>query len=327
LDGVYVQSGDSWVLGSNTLSSDGKSWSLGSVLSFSSSDATPPTAANWLTNAGGIVVATIECSETSLTYDECQSTLSTLTEELSDCEDDLETLDAAYNDCTANCADNQAAGEACEARLADAEPRPNLAVPTTTGPVTNIDNWYRSKFVNSGLTQDQADRLFVFEDDELVYLNDDGTYTRTCVGYSTTYNSPCPSGELVCQGSQYGYAGSIGNRIVAAISNADNVHSDCPTRECAMVTGWWADSMDGRGMDSSRICAVGDAFYYVTEAEYVFTCISFGDDANSPCPNNNIICGGTNAGLKTYGWPGTSLSLLETALAQPSYRYPYCPGY
>ena len=101
--------------------------------------------------------------------------------------------------------------------------------------------------------------------------------------------------------------------------------------------------MTNQGLNPNEICVVDDAFYYIEARQYAFTCIPTSDEYTSHCPNNNIVCAGTNSeGYKIYGWPVTNLfffyfnienaffesyqaQLLSTALEQTNHRYRYCP--
>lgn len=301
-------------------------WDLDGSLSTETNVEYPPEASNWRTASGNIVIATVECSSTSgaMTFQECSVELETSNTALATCTDTNEALENAIEECESTCDEQQAAGEECEAAKAAAERRADV-IPVDTVSEANEINWFHyNKFINDGLAQELADNLMEYNN-EFVYDNGDGTYTRTCVGYSTDASGSCDGTSLICSGgsgSTFGYAGNMSPNVREALSAVNHVHPDCPTG-CQGLSTWWESQLG----DVSLLCSIDDAFYYVTEMEYVFTCVSTGDNA-AECPNNNIVCAGTDtSGMKTYGWPSYQAALLSTALEQSNHRYPFCPNY
>jgi len=312
----------------STMSYSDGVWSLGSELSTQTNDATtPPAAANWRSDTGSIMVATVECalSIDAMTYVECTTQLDETQQELDECTAANNQLESDISDCWANCADNQQAGAECEAAKVLAETRDAFLDVEVVTSGTDI-GWEESQYVNRGLDADDAARLRYFNN-EIVYDNLDGTFTRTCIAYSTSATDSCDHDDLICPGgSTYGWPGQTYAQLAKALARPDKVHPECPTG--CQLTEWWSDFLTNQGLNVNEICVVDDAFYYIEARQYVFTCIATSDEYTSHCPNNNIVCAGTNSeGYKIYGWPSYQAQLLSTALEQTNHRYRYCPNF
>jgi len=312
---------------SATMSYSDGVWSLDDVLTTETNDPNPPAAANWRSDSGSVVVATIECALNidAMTYEECTEQLSETQQELNDCNSAITQLEQDTLDCWTNCATNQQAGAECEDAKAAAETRDAFVDVETVDSGTDI-GWEEAGYVSRGLDADMAARLR-YHNNEIVYDNLDGTYTRTCVAYSTSATSSCDHDDLICPGgSTYGWPGQTYVALSKALARPDHVHPDCPTG--CQTTEWWSDQLTEQGLNSQEVCVIDDAFYYIEERQYVFTCIATSDDYESLCPNNNVVCAGTNSeGYKIFGWPLYQTQLLSTALEQINHRYPYCPNY
>jgi len=79
------------------------------------------------------------------------------------------------------------------------------------------------------------------------------------------------------------------------------------------------------GGESDDICTIGDAFFYVTQFEYKFTCVGYGEETEE-CSQNNIVCAGFDSGYKVFGSEAEMASLLITASGQADHMYPDCPN-
>jgi len=76
-------------------------------------------------------------------------------------------------------------------------------------------------------------RICVYSD-EYYYIEDDGTYTYTCVGYGLE-TEVCPAHKMVCVGFEeetglptYGWFGEQARAVKMAINGASNVYPTCP---------------------------------------------------------------------------------------------------
>jgi len=76
-------------------------------------------------------------------------------------------------------------------------------------------------------------RICVYSD-EYYYIEDDGTYTYTCVGYGLE-TEVCPAHKMVCVGFEeetglptYGWFGEQARAVKMAINEASNVYPTCP---------------------------------------------------------------------------------------------------
>merc|ERR1719461_186226 len=76
-------------------------------------------------------------------------------------------------------------------------------------------------------------RICVYSD-EYYYIEDDGSYTYTCVGYGLE-TEVCPAHKMVCVGFEeetglptYGWFGEQARAVKMAINGASNVYPTCP---------------------------------------------------------------------------------------------------
>lgn len=231
-------------------------------------------------------------------------------------------LAQALEDCDTSSCDDTTTTSECTSAYAD-----TIALGAVDAALmSEVDAYTLSKMEEAGVPSGIG--LMQYNGEFYILNTKDGSYTPTCVQYSTNAGTACDE-DKVCSGSgglTVGWGGNMGQSLLEALNRLDLQHPECPAG-CNDLSDWWVSYFESTGLSvASNLCSVGDGLYMMdSDGVKHFTCVGFGS-AEDLCPTGDLICSGlSNAGEIIFGWQSSIANTLAAALNTQDYKHPQCP--
>lgn len=233
-------------------------------------------------------------------------------------------LAQALEDCdTSSCEDSESSSTSDCTKAYDDE----IALGAVSAALmSEVDSFTLEKMEEAGVPSGIG--LMQYNGEFYILNTKDGSYTPTCVQYSTNSGTACDE-DKVCSGSggsTVGWGGNMGTSLLEALNRLDLQHPECPSG-CNDLSDWWVNYFQSQGLSSAaNLCTVGDAMYMMdSDGVKHNTCVGFGS-AEDMCPTGDLICSGlSDAGEVTFGWQASIANTLSAALNSADGMHPQCP--
>jgi len=170
---------------------------------------------------------------------------------------------------------------------------------------------------------------WVFEDNGVLY--------PTCVSYSEDSDGACDSTDLFCARDEtYGFRGNQQNALERALTRSDYKHPECPHIQdsCKEWGNYWKELLVNNGIrqeTANQMCFDNKGGLHIVTRENgpMSVCVGTSDNPTEHCPaDRDYICGSLiDDGYPAFGWPGSIVRLVVTALENPGegFKHPSCP--
>lgn len=168
-------------------------------------------------------------------------------------------------------------------------------------------------------------------------VEDNGILYPTCVAYSEDSEGACDSTDLLCaRDTTYGFRGNQESAIELALTRSDYKHPQCPHMQdtCREWGNYWKEQLVNSGIreeTADQMCFDNEGGLHIVTRDDgpMPICVGFSDDPKQHCPSvRSYICGTmVDNGYPAFGWPGSILRLVVTALQNPAegFKHPSCP--